>query len=235
MNLMLGDCLERMKAMENDCVDITITSPPYNLNKNASGGGSSKRNYEGWYPDDMPEPEYQEWQKKVIAEMLRITKGSIFYNHRVRYAWHGRNKYRVPSNIYHPMDWLREFPIWAEIVWDRRGTTGHANRRCRMSDERIYQIGRPHIFNDVGYSTVWQIPPSKNTGHVCSFPLELVQRCLNLASNEGSTVFDPFMGSGTTGVACMNTSRKFIGIEMDADYFEIAKSRINEAYMLREK
>lgn len=226
MRLIQGDCLEVMKNMATNSVDITVTSPPYNLNKKASGGGSSKMGYAGWYADDMPEEEYQEWQRKVIIELLRVTKGSVFYNHRVRYAWHSRNKYRVPSKIYHPMQWLSDFPIWCEIIWDRRGTTGHANRRCRMSDERIYQIGKPDKFTDMGYTTVWQIPPTRNDGHVCSFPNELVKRCVLMGTDKGDKVFDPFMGSGTTGIVCRETGRDFIGVELDHSYFEMAKSRI---------
>jgi DNA modification methylase len=224
---MQGDCLDRMKEMEANSVDLVVTSPPYNLNKNASGGGNSKRNYEGWYPDDMPEEEYQLWQKECIREMLRISKGSVFYNHKVRYAWHSRNKYKQKSKIYHPMQWLCDFPVWCEIIWDRRGTTGHANRRCRMSDERIYQLGKPNKFNDMGYTTVWQILPSKNNGHVCSYPNELVNRCILMSTDEGDTILDPFMGSGTTGVAAKNLNRDFIGIEKDETYFKIAQDRIS--------
>jgi site-specific DNA-methyltransferase (adenine-specific) len=226
MNLIQGDCLEMMKQIPDKSVDCVITSPPYNLNKKASGGGSSKMSYDGWYPDDMPEEKYQEWQKAVIRECLRVCRGSVFYNHRVRYAWHSRNKFRTPSNIYHPFSWVGEFPVWCEIIWDRGGTTGHANSRARLSDERIYQIGKPHKFNDMGYTTVWKISPSKNEGHVCSFPIELPTRCMLMSTNEGDIVLDPFMGSGTTGVAAKNLGRDFIGIELDPEYFEIAKNRI---------
>ncbi|WP_299076395.1 site-specific DNA-methyltransferase [uncultured Paraglaciecola sp.] len=227
MELVQGDCLKVMKGMDTNSVDIIVTSPPYNLNKKASGGGSSKRNYDGWYSDDMPEIEYQQWQQDCVREMLRIARGSVFYNHKVRYAWHSRNKHKVPSKIYHPLQWLDQFPIWCEVVWDRRGTTGHANRRCRMSDERIYQIGKPDKFNDMGYTTVWQIPPTKNVNHVCTFPEELVKRCILLSTDEGDTIFDPFMGSGTTGVVAKNLNRKFIGIELDKEYFKIARDKIS--------
>jgi len=227
IKLIHDDCLNAMRGMPDNSVDITVTSPPYNLNKRASGGGNSKRNYDGWYADDMPEEEYQVWQKDCIREMVRITKGSVFYNHKVRYAWHSRNKYRVPSNIYHPMQWLCDFPIWCEIVWDRRATSGHANRRCRMSDERIYQIGKPDKFNDMGYTTVWQIPPTKNVNHVCTFPQELVERCILQSTDEGDVVFDPFMGAGTSGVTAKRLNREFVGVEMDAEYFQIAQSNIS--------
>lgn len=114
-------CLATMKRIPDNFVDIVITSPPYNLNKKASGRGTSKQSYEGWYFDDLPEQDYQEWQKEVIRELMRITKGSIFYNHRIRYAWHSRNSYKIPNKIYHPLHWLNEFPIWCEIIWHRGG------------------------------------------------------------------------------------------------------------------
>ena len=219
-----ADCMDVLNEIEP--VDCVVTSPPYNLNKRASGGGSSKMNYAGWYFDDMPERSYQGWQRMVVDALLQKCEGSIFYNHRIRYAWHNRNKFRVPSNVYHPMQWLQDFPIWAEIIWDRRGTTGHANGRCRLSDERIYQIGKPKVFHDLGYTTVWQMPPTKNEGHVCSYPEELVRRCIEMTTDPGDTVFDPFTGSGTTGVVAIKMGRKFIGAELDSRYFDLAKDRL---------
>ena len=69
----------------------------------------------------------------------------------------------------------------------------------------------------------------KNTNHPTEKPLELMETLVKLVSVEGSTVLDMFAGSGSTGVAAKNTNRKFIGIELDQNYFEIAKKRIQDS------
>lgn len=231
--LHLGDCTQfRGKAEKFDAV---ITSPPYNLNKKYSAGGNSdtaksyEKKYGAWYFDDMEESEYQEWQKVLIRNLIPMCRGSIFYNHRTRFAWHSRNDYRTPSNIYHPMDWLREFPIWAEIIWDRLGA-GPPNERVNQHHEFIYQINRPAGGDLAGESSVWQISPDRErNGHVCPFPLELALRCLKIGTDPGMTVFDPFMGSGTTAVACIKSGRRWEGVELDQTTFDAACKRIEEA------
>lgn len=230
-----ADCIEAMKELLDNPVDCIITSPPYNLNKKYSGGGRSdtakryENKYDAWYFDDMPEDQYQMWQCDVIRMMMKVCTGSIFYNHRTRFAWHGRNDYRVPSNVYHPMDWLRNFPIWAEIIWDRMGA-GAPNQRVNQRHEFIYQIGRPRGGDLTGESSVWQIVPDRErNGHVCPFPVELALRCLKIGTDKGMRVLDPYMGSGTTGVACLRSGRDFIGVELDEETFENAVRRIEQA------
>lgn len=219
-----GDCLEA-EFPPSSCV---VTSPPYNLNKASSGGGSSKRSYDGWYPDDLPEREYQGWQRMVLSRLLESCGGSVFYNHRVRYAWHSRNKYRPVCNLYHPMQWLQDFPVWCEIIWHRKGTTGHGNGRFRLAEERIYQIGKPTVFHDMGYPNVWEILPERDSEHVCPFPIEIPWRCIQTCTNPGDVVLDPFMGSGTTAVAALELGRQFVGFEKDRAAFDYACARLNE-------
>ena len=86
-----------------------------------------------------------------------------------------------------------------------------------------------YTFNNPGkMSSVWQIPPARANGHETPKPEELLRRIVLATSNEGDTVLDPMMGSGTTGVACKRLERDFIGIEINEEYFEIAKRRIDE-------
>lgn len=224
--LYLGDCLEVMEGMEKNSVEITVTSPPYNINKRYSDYKKSKTSeymserYKKWYKDEMPEWEYQGWQQSVIHELLRVSNSSIFYNHRVRYAWHNRNLYRSPSNIYHPLDWLNKFPIWCEIIWDRCGI-GNPSNRYHICEERIYQIGKPKKWNNsLGLTNIWRVPPSRNDGHVCTFPQKIVENCVVPTTDEGDIVFDPFIGGGTTAFVCEELKRKWIGIEISEEYCE---------------
>jgi len=230
----LGDCQEVMETLDRNSVEVCVTSPPYNLNKRYSNYDNSKTSksmtekYDRWYADDMPEWEYQGWQQSVVHSLMRVCVSSIFYNHKIRFAWHNRNIFRSESNVHHPMDWLSKFPIWCEIIWDRCGI-GNPSRRYHIQEERIYQIQKPRKWNnEMGLTNIWKFPPSRNEGHVCSFPEKLVENCILPTTEEGDTVIDPFLGSGTTAIVAMKHNRRFIGIEKDKEYFELACSKISE-------
>lgn len=74
-----------------------------------------------WNDDELPEWQYQGLQQTLIHKLMRVCASSIFYNHKLRYAWHPRNTYRTASKVHNPWDWLGKFPIWDEIIWDRCG------------------------------------------------------------------------------------------------------------------
>tara|TARA_R100000664_G_scaffold31423_1_gene44993 strand:+ start:795 stop:1589 length:795 start_codon:yes stop_codon:yes gene_type:complete len=234
--LYLGDCMGVLQQMERNSVEVCVTSPPYNLCKRYSDYSNSKTSksmtekYEKWYFDEMPEWEYQGFQQAVIHSLLRVCHSSIFYNHKVRFAWHNRNIFRTPSNLHHPMHWLDKFPIWCEIIWDRCGI-GNPSRRYHIQEERIYQIGKPKKWNnELGLTNIWKIPPSRNKGHVCTFPEKLVENCILPTTEEGDTVLDPFLGSGTTAVVALKHGRRFVGIEKNPEYFKLACENVEAAY-----
>ena len=87
-----------------------------------------------------------------------------------------------------------------------------------------------YTFNNQGLPSVLQHEPVKQNGHITPKPVDILEKIIKTSSNEGDIILDCFMGSGSTGVACMNTNRRFIGIELDSNYFNIAKERIEEAY-----
>lgn len=168
----LGDCHEVLPSLQTDSVEIVVTSPPYNLNLSGSlkyqSTATSKDaviQFQHWYEETGDEELYQRQQIEVVTELLRIAASSVFYNHKIRYAWHSRNKYRTPSRIYHPMDWLSGFPIWCEIT----------------------------------------------------------------TTSKGDTILDPYLGSGTSALVAMREGRRFIGIEREERFFDLACSRIEEA------
>ena len=83
--------------------------------------------------------------------------------------------------------------------------------------------------NQRTHHSVWNYEIAERGDHITPKHVDLVENIITHSSNEGDTILDPFMGSGTTGVACIHTDRTFIGIEIDQNYFAIAKKRIGEA------
>lgn len=236
--LYLGDCREVLHGMPDDSAHWCVTSPPYNLHKehHTSPGAATIANaamsakYAAWYEDDMDEAEYQINQKAIVSELMRVCTDSVFYNHRIRYAWHARNKDAPACRVYHPMHWLSDFPIWCEIVWDRCGGSTPTGR-YQQGHELIYHIGKPRrTKKSLGMTDVWRIPPDTSVlGHVCAFPVRLVENCLSGHAEAGEIVIDPYMGSGTVGVAADALGLRFIGIEREPKYFDIACRRIEDA------
>lgn len=233
--LIRGDCREALAGMLNGSVNWCITSPPYNLNKenHTSPNAASSANeamcakYAAWYDDDMEEAEYQADQKAVLRELMRVCTDSVFYNHRIRYAWHGRNKDAPACKVHHPMHWLGEFPIWAEIVWDRCGGSTPTGR-YQQAHEMVYQLGRPRrVQKSLGMLDVWRIPADSRSGHVCAFPQRLVENCLAPHALRGETVIDPYMGSGTVGLVCHRLGLSFIGCERESRFFDLACERLD--------
>jgi DNA modification methylase len=221
------DALSFMKKMPDKSVDIIVTSPPYNLMGQYSAKSQMNQSFtdkrlDNWYEDKMCEKKYQEWQRECLTEMVRICKGSIFYVHQVRYAWGRKGEW------YHPVHWLQGFTVWAEIIWNR-GNGISAAKRPTMADQRIYMINKPKVWNKPNCTSVWDIPSVRGSDHVCPFPDELVERCLNMCSNENDLVFDPFMGSGTTAKVSKKMKRRFLGCEINNDYCQSATELVRTA------
>ena len=207
------DCLEGMKHIPNASIDLVVTSPPYNLGATHHTGN----NRFSPYKDDLPEEEYQAQQIEVLNEIYRILKpnGSVMYNH--------KNRIRDGKQI-SPYEWLfkTDFIIKQELVWFN-GSQNFDKCRFYPMTERIYWLSKStdtQFVNIVNHHDLFRNDewPSVGTNqeHKRAFPLEFA-RWMVACFPEAETVLDPYMGSGTTAVACIKEKRHFIGFELNKD------------------
>lgn len=231
VTLYCGDALAVLPTL--GIADCTVTSPPYNTlpasHKPSGLHGQRKTGVNKWilkaasgYQDSQPERVYQEWLRLVVCRCLQSTNGLVWVNHKVRY----RDGIAV-----HPVRFL-DFPIYAEVIWDRRGSMALNCKRYAPSHETLLAFGSPSYWEDSQNKllSVWRLSFDRDDNeHPCAFPVELASRPIASSCPLGGIVLDPFTGSGTTGVAAVQLGRKFIGIELEERYCEIAAKRIQAA------
>ena len=229
-----GDCIDLMGKMPASSVDVIVTSPPYNI-KNSTGNGLKNGSGGKWptakliagydeHNDNMPHDEYVEWQRDIIAAMMRVLKptGAIFYNH----------KWRVQGGLLQDrQDIVKGFPVRQIIIWKRAGGFNFNPGYFLPTYEVIYLIAKPKFVlapkaNAVG--DVWTIPQETKNPHPSAYPVELAQRCIE--STPGQVVLDPMIGSGTTAIAATLAGRDWIGMEISKAYCDLADDRI-EAHL----
>ena len=227
------DCLEGMKRIPDGSIDCIITSPPYNLGGDFHTFVAGKRvtygDYNSPYQDKLGEQDYQQWQVKLLNECYRVLKqdGFMFYNHKNRI---------VENNIITPFTWIHQtdFLINQVVVMNLKSTPNVDKRRFFPVHELIFVLSKDKkskLNNVENLTDVWEMKKvsRKVSGHPATFHEELPRRCVLSSTSENDTVLDPFMGSGTTAIACLNTNRNFIGFEVSKEYFEIANERIAKA------
>ena len=227
-----GDCLEVMRALPEKSIDIVITSPPYNLLNSTGNGLKKNTNCGKWknasikdgykdYNDNMPYPEYIEWQKQCVAEMYRLIKedGVIFYN----------NKNRVQAGLLQDRrEIVKDFPLRQIITWKRSGAINFNAGYFLPTTEQIYMICNKSFKLRKGankWTDVWEIKQEMKNPHPAPFPEALIDRIIE--STAGMLVLDPFGGSGTTAVCARKDNRDFILIEKSQSYCQIARKRID--------
>lgn len=217
------NCLETMGKMPDCFVDLTVTSPPYNLGKKHHTGNKVFASYDE-YEDDLPEDEYQEIQIRTLNELYRVTKqgGSLLYNHKNRI----RNGLQIS-----PYEWLfkTEWNIKQEVVWFN-GSQNFDKIRFYPMTERIYWLSKgveTDFYNTINqHDLIKDTAEGTNKEHKRAFPLSLARRLI-LCFPEAKVIYDPYIGSGTTAVACVKENRSFIGSEISRNSCDISKKRID--------
>lgn len=228
-----ADVLDILTKIPDDSVDVTVTSPPYNKGEDKKGWLVTNVKYPN-HSDRMPESEYQEWQVRVLNEILRVTKpgGSLFYNHKIRWE---------KGILIHPFQWVSrsKWIVRQEIIWDRMIAGNIRGWRFWQVDERIYWlikserghlIGKELAAKHARLTSIWRITPEQKITHPSPFPVEIPTRAIYsvMENVKGGVVLDPFCGSGTTLVVAKILGHNYIGIDISPQYVEMSVKRLNE-------
>ena len=220
------DCLEGLKQLDDESIDLIITSPPYNLGKSHHTGKNHFKAYTE-YDDNMPEDLYQKWQVEILNECYRVLKkdGSLWYNH--------KNRIRNGEQI-EPYRWLYKTPfiIKQEIVW-QNGSQNFDKCRIYPMTERVYWMtkdAKTKLFNAINHHDIftraeWQPVKTKGT-FKRAYPEKMVEDIISCFPNS-KVILDPFSGSGTTCCVAKRMNRNYIGFELGKEAFEISNDRLD--------
>ena len=229
--LLKGNCLELMKDIPNESIDLIVTDCPYHI---VSGGCTNVKR------DDEPSGIFN---RRNAFTQKNAKNGKLFDNNDIEFKEWLPDLFRILKNNSHCYIMinarnLKELQQEAEnvgfkfqniLVWRKNNAT--PNRYYLNNCEFILMLrkGKARNINNMGTKNVLDIPNIiGKKKHPTEKPVELMKILIENSSNKNDIVIDPFMGVGATGVACVNTNRNFIGIELDENYFNIAKERIEK-------
>lgn len=204
--LILGDCLEVMRGMTDNCVDLVFADPPYNVGLKYAT-----------HDDQMSKDDYLAWCSQWFCECRRISRTCVVV---------------TPGMVSVPM-WLSDIErTHFLIAWTKQNNCS----RNYIGKTSGFQTWEPILVFGKAKRCILRdsvdVPISMQSeakGHPCPKPLKLMKWIVNNFLEPDDTILDPFAGSGTTGVAAIKTGRNFIGIEKDPGYFKIAQRRIEDA------
>jgi len=205
-----GDCVEVMKSLP--VVGATVTDPPYGIDIASTGsiGGTTKRHGRKIAAQDYGK---SDWDKEgmSVQQWEAILKAAPQY-----IVWGGNHLADIMG------------PSAGVLIWDKKCKNGWNDTFSDAEIAWTNALSRAKIFRHLWVGALRASEQGFNVRqHLTQKPIALMEWCISFV-NEG-TILDPFMGSGTTGVACVNLRRKFIGIECDPKYFEISCKRIDKA------
>lgn len=230
--IVTGDCLDCLRRLPDECIDLIFTSPPYNLGVSSGGGLKGATRSGKWasaqlangyaeHADDMLYLEYQAWQKKVLLECWRVIKptGAIYYNH----------KPRVQNGLLQtPLDLNPGLPVRQIIIWKRAGGINFATTHYVPTHEWIVVFAKPDFRlkskGASGVGDVWEVAQEANNPHPAPFPVSLPLRAIETVAPK--IVLDPFMGSGTTAIAAKMLGCDSLGFEISERYASLARQRV---------
>ena len=238
--IILGDCIEILRAIPSDSIDMCFADPPFNLKKKYNS-----------YKDKLQDEEYLAWSKIWIEELVRVTKptGSIFIHNIPRWLIYFAAILNEKAYFRHWIAWdAMSNPVGKTLLPAHYGilfyTKSQKNfkfyeirmphKRCRVCNSYLKDYGgkkeQMHPFGPL-VSDVWtdihRIRHNvRRDKHPCQLPIHLLERIVLMTTDPGDVVLDPFLGTGTTAIAAKALGRHYIGIEVDPFYKKIAEEKL---------
>lgn len=210
-NLINKDCIEAMKTLPNQSIDLVLTDIPYSeVNQKSAGLRNLDKGKADLMTFDLNE---------ALNEVLRVTKSSI-------YIFCGINQI---SQINLKLKRNKFSTRLAQ--WEKSNPSPMNGKSIWLSGSEFCVFGKKKgaFFARHCEKPIWKYPSMRGKMHPTQKPVLLMEYIIESSCLEGETVLDFTMGSGTTGVACANLNRDFVGIELDETYFNLAKTRIEKA------
>lgn len=220
------NCLDRMKSISENSIDCIVTDPPYKVTARGCSGSMG-----GYWKNEKTKKgnifEYNDIScKQYLPEFYRILKNkSLCY---------------VMTNNLNLQEMINEgtkagFKFVKTLIWDKQNKIcGRYYMNC-FEYIILFRKGGDRQINNCSTPDILSIPIKKlkdengNNLHDTEKPVELMKILIDNSTNKGDVVFEPFMGIGSTCIACLELHRDYIGTEIDKKYFEIAKKRIEQA------
>jgi site-specific DNA-methyltransferase (adenine-specific) len=221
--LYLGDCLEVLAELKPMTVDAVIVDPPYMIG--AISIGSAKAKAGTWADMENSAYWFSAWMDLARRALKQDGFLCVFGNWR-----------SIPTML-HAFSKIKQ-PVDSMLVWDKEWIGPAGPRQLRPTYEVVLFAGMPNAkIDDRSASDVyrcrWMAGNNKTTSHAAEKPVDLMRHLIRLTTKPGAVVLDCFLGSGTTGVAADLENRRFIGIEREPEYFDIACRRIEDAQRQR--
>ena len=220
------NCLEGMKSLPDECIDLIVTDPPYKTTPRGSHGGTGG----------------------ILKDELNM-KGKVFVHNNVKISDWVCELYRVlkesghcyimcnNTNLNEFLTQIKKakFNIFKTLIWKKDNCI--TNQYYMDSHEYIIfcRKGKAIKINNCGTKSVLEVANPKNKKHPTEKPVELMKIFIENSSNEGDIVLDPFFGSGSTLVACIKSNRRYLGYELDPHFFDVACDWLDDVEAERER
>ena len=238
--IICGDCLEVMKGIPDKSVDLLVTDPPYNKNYPYKDYDDNRIDYWGWLQNIFIEISrilkdnssiYVKQDLDNLYNMMTILNSIADYRNIINWKnqsqGHPKNNYDKFAEVI--LFYTLGSPVFNTYAERRKKPNNYWSGCGKVFKGKMsnYWDDIKPVFLGCSHKREAEIDIKTNKKlHSCQMPISLAGRCIKFSSNKGDIVLDPFIGSGTTAIACEELKRKYIGIDINSEYCELSRTRV---------